>query len=136
LKELGDRGDPRAAWRDRCVKCGLSGIDETAKFVCRGLWICRGHDGGNDCDAVESVVQVRGLMEDALDVARVDAANGHAWDFSSGACVACFEDCLSSSSANDGFCVGLPESYRSVLRLLTRNGPAYVGVANMVPIPR
>jgi len=56
------------------------GCYQVVQVLGSGLWIGGGHEGADDCDAVESLGGRCGLEEDSLDVLCIDAADADGLD--------------------------------------------------------
>lgn len=74
------------------------------------------------------------MIQNPLDVGQVDSANGYGSDIAAGFGDA-VENSLNTRGANDVLCVSFSNFVRIVQQSYTRN-LTYVGVANVVPIPR
>lgn len=104
------------------------------KFSRSGPGIICSHNGADDGNAIQSFPGSLALIQNPLDVGQVDSANGYGSDIAAGFGDA-VENSLNTRGANDVLCVSFSNFVRIVQQSYTRN-LTYVGVANVVPIPR
>lgn len=133
LKQSGDLIRPRSLWS--CCK-SRNGADTLYEFSCGIFWIVRCNDAADNCNAIETLLGGPRLIHDPLNIRKIDSTDR---DSSNWAIVRdSFKDNLGTCSAKDRLGVGLAargqnEGFNLKIGQVIMT---YVGVANIVPIPR
>ena len=135
-------GQCRSFVRSRCLGLPCKArwvVDTLDKLLGCSAWVVSCHDGTDDSDAIQSLPGRFGLVDHTLNVRKLNTADGDGPDISTrvGNSV---KNRLRARGSEDVFCVRFTGksdlNHGKVIDGSSTEIATYVGVANMVPIPR